>query len=728
VFESLAVDGTDPLVSKVKLNKASGANEIPVFEYDSEPEKWLRNLYTENTYVYIGQMDSYPETIKAPASILNAIISQVGESLKKATANVTESTTSTPEPENPTNDTQESMQTSVYYLLKTLYNKWLSTYTVNDWKLHTVEDDLQRRKARFEQLQLNDSTNTEYNNFLYIDQFYNDISSTFIIDPETVAQVVRQYNTGSLSTYVYQFMQNLAQKNNLMLLALPVFNNLYDKRGIAEIFTPNNLYTPNNSGRGYGSTYVLMYTNEVSKHSDYMGDKSYNFSRDYPDIAKVFDSNFPEDLDLFNTDTTGDRQNYKLAAFGVTFSKQNQMYFKGITVNTDNPQVTDESIKNLLSISDAAKEGDLKNPTLIGQNLFSIYSNRAYTCTVEMMGCMNIMPLMYFQLNNIPMFRGAYMIVNVKHSIAAGDVKTTFTGVRISKYLQPQVTAYAITDSLVNKLNNALTAGSASYAPNVTLGDGEVLMPITGVTNSTTSGRFAASNNEHWATVINGTNINPDNIERSVVEDSLLGDLTVPIRVDSANGEASVWQTLRVNKNIMDPLGNVFTLIYCGRTSGEIEGYDNMKNTTTFPADAENNQYLIDGEHFRFRVKSVGGGKMAKINTYSFRSSLDDKGKPTGRLSSHSLGVALDINMSDNPYMSKNTYDSSVNINKKDTVYAMRTWNHPVVRAFLSQGFGWGIYSGSYDFMHFSYISDDYTNKNDNLGSGTTKQRLLLGR
>jgi hypothetical protein len=40
---------------------------------------------------------------------------------------------------------------------------------------------------------------------------------------------------------------------------------------------------------------------------------------------------------------------------------------------------------------------------------------------------------MYFQLNNIPMFRGIYIIIDVSHSITPGNMTTKFTGVRVSK-------------------------------------------------------------------------------------------------------------------------------------------------------------------------------------------------------------------------------------------------------------------------------------------------------
>jgi hypothetical protein len=80
---------------------------------------------------------------------------------------------------------------------------------------------------------------------------------------------------------------------------------------------------------------------------------------------------------------------------------------------------------------------DISKTLVKTQTLYPVYANRSYNCTVEMMGCMNITPLMYFQLNNLPMFKGAYMIINVSHKITANDFITTFTGVRVSKYKIP---------------------------------------------------------------------------------------------------------------------------------------------------------------------------------------------------------------------------------------------------------------------------------------------------
>jgi hypothetical protein len=69
-----------------------------------------------------------------------------------------------------------------------------------------------------------------------------------------------------------------------------------------------------------------------------------------------------------------------------------------------------------------------------------------------MLGCPQIQPMMYFQLTNIPMWNGAYLIYKVKHSIRAGNMTTNITGMRMSnaypKLLQSTVIGY-------NTLNNS---------------------------------------------------------------------------------------------------------------------------------------------------------------------------------------------------------------------------------------------------------------------------------
>ena len=52
---------------------------------------------------------------------------------------------------------------------------------------------------------------------------------------------------------------------------------------------------------------------------------------------------------------------------------------------------------------------------------------------------MQIQPLMYFQLDNVPFFHGTYLITSVSHSITPNSVMTSFTGVRQSVFIMPVI-------------------------------------------------------------------------------------------------------------------------------------------------------------------------------------------------------------------------------------------------------------------------------------------------
>ena len=53
------------------------------------------------------------------------------------------------------------------------------------------------------------------------------------------------------------------------------------------------------------------------------------------------------------------------------------------------------------------------------------------------MGNLQIMPMMYFQLNNVPLWKGGYQIIKVNHNITAGNIDTVFEGMRINRYAIP---------------------------------------------------------------------------------------------------------------------------------------------------------------------------------------------------------------------------------------------------------------------------------------------------
>jgi hypothetical protein len=120
----------------------------------------------------------------------------------------------------------------------------------------------------------------------------------------------------------------------------------------------------------------------------------------------------------------------KVVAFEVSFGDQNQQMFKGISLDQKQFKNTYESN---VAMERLAKSQSGSGVLQVDTSLFDIYRTRSYSCTVTAMGNAMIQPTMYFQLKNVPLFAGAYWIVEVSHAIANNSMTTTFKGVRMPK-------------------------------------------------------------------------------------------------------------------------------------------------------------------------------------------------------------------------------------------------------------------------------------------------------
>ena len=326
----------------------------------------------------------------------------------------------------PQND--KDLKLSTYMTLKNLYDRWICMNTEeNRWKL-------------------DGGVASEFSQFKFIDGFYRKIEQRVAVNFEQIGELAREMmassNVSNDSTSTkyqgrsfYDFLASICQKNQMMLLALPMENEFTNPEGIMEMFDVKSYSKTDTRDT---SCFVCLYSNKPSQHLEVQYDSDeYLYSSDGFNIANAQGKIYEKDMllpQLCDSDIDG----YKIPAFGVTYGKQNQSIFKKINVNMQNPQVTEASIAATQFIASKGNEGPYKT-ALYGQDLYRIYSNYSYTCSVDMMGNAQIMPLTYFQLNNIPMFRGTYMIINIEHNIAAGDMTTKFTGVRMCRYDTPLV-------------------------------------------------------------------------------------------------------------------------------------------------------------------------------------------------------------------------------------------------------------------------------------------------
>ena len=110
--------------------------------------------------------------------------------------------------------------------------------------------------------------------------------------------------------------------------------------------------------------------------------------------------------------------------------------FTDIKIDSKEYPETNESIQILARL---AGDNKVQSPIPKGQNLFSLYENRSYKATITGLGNAMIQPTQYFQLENVPLFSGAYIILTVEHTIEGNRMMTSFGGTKILRYPVPRV-------------------------------------------------------------------------------------------------------------------------------------------------------------------------------------------------------------------------------------------------------------------------------------------------
>lgn len=300
--------------------------------------------------------------------------------------------------------TAPEIKSSLYKYIKNLYDRWLSGVAEESYALD-----------KFQEL------------FVFMDCYYQDVGNKILIDVNELCKDI----IDCIDQSAYSLMSTFSNVYSKVRFSMNTVQNFLGKRGhveedIDKLFTPIPFeeYIIDRSEKVL-PYFVFIYTYETSKKLD-----------DAFDLAD--DGNIPDGMKT----SYGKGVRYPVPAFEVNYGQQNQSYFINIDVNMDVPIVTEQSICATFQIAGLANpnsnasqsaSADGKSISLIGQDLFTIYSNNSYSCNVTMLGCAYIQPLMYFQLNNVPMFHGAYLIEKVSHSITPGDMKTKFLGVRMAR-------------------------------------------------------------------------------------------------------------------------------------------------------------------------------------------------------------------------------------------------------------------------------------------------------
>jgi hypothetical protein len=295
-----------------------------------------------------------------------------------------------------------------------------------------------------------DDNNDLIDYFRFIDRGWRDIGDKATFNLKSFLTL-----GSNLNTSVYFFMSKLLRDSNFLFQILPNYINYKDATEVAKIFQPQTILEKNKSSGPIfcciyvgGASEVLDIEETGSNRNNYYF-KNDGFSFNTGDLPA--DMTSPGEKVTSNSNADEDLEDSSLVAFRVSFGAQNQTVFKNVSLSQQEHRETGEYFKALSDLVD--KRGGTQK-TYVGTDLLRLFKTRSYTCKVDALGCMNIQPLMYFDLQNVPFFNGAYMITSVNHNITPNHMTTNFQGVRQSKYISPP------TDEITADLNINLNESS----------------------------------------------------------------------------------------------------------------------------------------------------------------------------------------------------------------------------------------------------------------------------
>ncbi len=302
----------------------------------------------------------------------------------------------------------------IYNDIKAIYDKWIGV-GIKDGKIFNACFDLKDKRL--------------FDHFYFIDRSWNYIGDKAVINPRTVISLFKND-----AMNCYQYMTHILNNNNFLTFFAPSYVSFNNEDDLIDMFTPQTSL----QNAASAPSMIAMYQGNASKFLDtdlnYKGD---GFSLTSEDLPKEFSTRKKSGKHT----TDADANQYNISSFLVNFGDQNQSHFTDVNINTEEHQNTAEYLR---TISDIIDKGGAIKRFYKGVDLYDIFKLRSYSCAISGMGNMMIQPHQYFQLN-VPMFKGAYIITSVSHSIVPHYHTTQFKGYKISKYLYPlvdEITSY----------------------------------------------------------------------------------------------------------------------------------------------------------------------------------------------------------------------------------------------------------------------------------------------
>jgi hypothetical protein len=305
---------------------------------------------------------------------------------------------------------------------------------------------------------------TLFEDVLLVDRASRNVGDKILVDIYGIINLLEdgatEKNQGSNSykNTLLDMVTTILVQNNFQHFMLPAYVNFYNVQDAQKNPTPRPDGTLEVGNMMFGTylnvdyrqsspKFLCYYVSKPSEHLNMNDNIDYRFRDDAFDLRRASDNPLLENLKNKND---WDKSN-KIVGFNVDPTRENQQIFKSFSVAQDPGKPTSESLEMLNQMANLGKN---RRSTTQNVSLYNLYKNRSYACSVDMMGCALIQPMMYFNIRNIPMFSGPYMITKVTHTINESGFETKFDGTRQPFYSLPSVENFlqTLNEKLVSQL------------------------------------------------------------------------------------------------------------------------------------------------------------------------------------------------------------------------------------------------------------------------------------
>jgi hypothetical protein len=375
--------------------------------------------FGENFYISEEELDFYIE------GFIQAVSDNVGDVIDNL---VKEDSAKLDDIESGLDDLD--IKLSLYRSFKSLYDKWIS----NSISPNGVTN------GYFYNNYGGDDDRMLYEHFKFVNRANQNIGDKAVIDFSYLSNLANTQNGQGPTQSLYESLTGLLSENKFDFWPLPANISLtqdsLSNEDVKDIFRTLTLVTDLKPGPTFVCVYIggssrTLADLQSSGDACVNNNGSFYYTDDSFDITKVED--WPAEYAASNEG---------VVVFKVRYGQEAQNHFDSIELDQTEFKETQESLQIIDALTNP-NSGSNPSKTGKGNNMYDVYLTRSYNCTVSGLGNMSIQPLMHFKLENVPMFRGTYLITGVKHTITPHNIKTEFTGMR-----QPKITIPVVTEAL----------------------------------------------------------------------------------------------------------------------------------------------------------------------------------------------------------------------------------------------------------------------------------------